>query len=444
MTPSATTSGSQPAPESFGEALSRQFSTSEGLRHAPLEVLKGAGKGALNTTLNLGGLLTNWAVSPQQKEKADATQARLTKPAAGLQQLGYGGEQAAEFLAPGGLEDEAVEKAGALGKATPWIGRFAKPAARIGAGALSTGAVEKLHGGSFKQGAEMGAAGTGVGEMAKAVAPGLAESALGITRRQRGFGRTPGEAVLNDIKWKVSPGEISNAASGKISELTADLEHRAAQAGYLGRQASTAPALRVIDDEMAKARARNAEGYYRQLEAMRNRLTTHFDTGQPIPQQVSPTEILDLKRGVDDLEKSWNPDQRGVGKGTVRRVHRALDDELDRTVPKAKEINQRISSLIPARARAASEERGPGLGQRVSHRMAAHTGAMAGSLAGGLGGYQKGGAPGAAAGAVLGAVLPEVATSSPVEMFLARAANRAGRPIARTLTGLAADQSQRR
>ena len=404
-----------------------EFSGEENLTRAPFDVLAGAGKGALNTVENAGKLLTNWAMTPAQKAEADAEQEKLTTPSNAMQKLGFGGEQAAEYLLPMGAEEKLASAAGRI----PTIGRFAEPAGRIAAGALSTGGIEKLHGGSFTTGAELGAGFGAAGELGRAVAPSIAESALGITRRQRGFGKTPGQAVLDDVQG-IRPETIARNAGQRIGQLTGELESATASSPRLAR---TIPAIQIIDDEMAKAARQNNRGFYDQLQDIRNQLTTDFRTGQRIPSITSPQQILDLKRGIQSLEKSWNPGQQGMARGAVRKASRALDTELDATVPEAKGINQRISSLIEAKKGAANESRGAGVTQRAVHRMAAHTGALAGSVAGGYGGYREGGIPGAVAGATAGMVIPEIIVSPTTQMLFARglrsgAIPRLGRSVA--------------
>jgi hypothetical protein len=410
-----------------------EFLGEQNLARAPLDVLEGAGKGALSTVSNIGALITDPIVRRFAGQKAidtaNAEQERLTQPTNMAQRLGFGGEQAAEFMIPGGAEDEAATWASKI----PRIGRVAEPLARIGGSALSTGAINRLHGGSFGQGAALGGFTGGLGEAARAAAPGIAESALGIGRRQRGFGRTPGEAALSEISG-IRPETVSENAGKKALQLTDELETRAAASTV---PVSTRNALNEIDKEQIKAIKQNNKGYYDQLHAIRQQLTQDMFTGAPLPRQMSASDLLDLKRGIGKLEGGWSPEQRGVARGTVRKVYSALDREIDRAVPGSQSLNQRISSLIPVEKRAESESRGAGLGQRIGGRLAAHTGALASSIAGGYGGYREGGVPGAIAGSTAGLVLPELVISPETEMLFARGL-RSGRGLGRMTRGLAA------
>ena len=277
------------------------------------DVAKGAGKGALSTLTNIGHLaVPDWLVGPERAATAKETERKFMTPEGTAQKIGYGGEQAAEFLIPGPAE----EKAGALAaEHLPQLGKFAAPAARIGAGAVSTGGINALHGGSFKEGAETGALFGAGGEAARAVAPSLMESALGVTKRMRGFGRTPGEAALEETRG-FTPGSVGKSAGEGAFSLTQELETRAAQSQA---PTSTARAQQVVQDEMGKAVRQNSASYHGQLKGILDQLTTDFSTGSPLPAQMPASRILDLKRGIGNLEKSWSPEQQGIARGQFAR-----------------------------------------------------------------------------------------------------------------------------
>jgi hypothetical protein len=377
----------------------------------------GAAKGLGHTLTGLSPLLNKIPYIGETLAPTSGINAweKMTAPEGAAQKTGYYGEQLGEFLAPGPAEEKGAAE---LAEHIPQFGRFAAPASRIAANALSTGAVNKLQGGSFGGGVATGGAFGALGEGGRALAPSLAESALGITKKMRGFGKTPGEAALNEITG-IRPGTMAGQAQEKLLDLTRQLETAVANSNV---PASTSPALRVIDDEIQKAASQNSKTRYEMLQALRDHLTKEFTTGQTIPSQVAPSKILDLKRGIGDLDSSWNPDVRSGMRPVIRKVYNALDKELDRTVPEADKLNQRISSLIPVAQQAESAERGAGMGQRVAHRLAAHTGALAGTGIGSYLGYERGGTPGALIGGGLGLAIPEVLASPSTEMLAARAA----------------------
>jgi hypothetical protein len=255
----------------------------------------------------------------------------------------------------------------------------------------------------------------GVGKGLAKAAPKLAENALGITSKMRGFGRTPGTAVLEETKG-VRPETIAESGRARINQLTPQVEQAAARVTQ--PVADLQPARDLIYNHGAQAVQQNAQGVFNQLRPMEESLRTRFATGAPIPRMVTPSELLDLKRGFGQEHASWNPDLHDAVNSTGKRAYGALDQELDRTVPEAAGLNQRISSLIPAVQRAETTSRLADTGQRLLHRVAAHTG----SLASGIAGFHYGGVP----GGIAAFVAPELISSPTAQMIAARTANAAG------------------
>ena len=135
--------------------------------------------------------------------------------------------------------------------------------------------------------------------------------------------------------------------------------------------------------------------------------------GNPeIPENVTPSRLLDLKRGFGQEHASFNPDIHEAVNSTGKRAYGALDSELDRTVPEAAGLNQRMSSLIPAIQRAEATARQADLPQRIAQRVGARTGALTGMVAG----AHFGGVP----GALLGLIGPELAADPAAQMIAAR------------------------
>jgi hypothetical protein len=174
---------------------------------------------------------------------------------------------------------------------------------------------------------------------------------------------------------------------------------------------------------MGRAGAQNAEGLFGQLGRMNDFLGSRFATGEPIPENVTPRDLLNLKRGFSEEHLRWNPETHDAALSAGRRAYGALDSELDRTVPQAADINQRISSLIPVAQRGESISRNAPLMQRVAGRFAARTGALTGAGLGGYAGYREGGVPGAIAGGLAGAIVPEIVADPAGQMVTARTLN---------------------
>lgn len=415
-------------PSAAADSVTSQSSPEEGplgkAAHAYLNYGKGIWKGAGNTIGGISSLINKIPVVGETlapREGIDAFH-ELTRPEGTAQNVGYYGEQVGETLIPGLGEEGAGEKALTL---APKLGKLAPAIGRIGYNALTLGALNKLQGGEFGSGAALGAGGSLLGEAGKAVAPSLAETALGISKKYRGFGKTPGIAVLEETGNAVRPESVAQKARQESQKLTGELEKRAKVASLVvltgkAAPASTQPALDLIDEEMQKAGEQGAENYYTELGKLRNQLTNDFRTGNTRGTQMTPSQILNLKRGVSKLEKSWSPETAGVMRGMVRKVYGALDSEVDRTVPGAQQLNQRISSLIPVAERAESIDRGAGMTQRVAHRLQAHTGALTSAAAGGILGYREGGIRDALMGGTAGLLGPELIASPTAEMTAAK------------------------
>ena len=164
-------------------------------------------------------------------------------------------------------------------------------------------------------------------------------------------------------------------------------------------------------------------------------MATHLGetmSGEQIPENITPRQLLDLKRGFgNEFIHRWNPETMTGVKGTAAQTYHAMGQEFNRTVPEAQELNSRISNLIPVAKRAASEELNAPTIQRAANRFAAHTGALTGAGVGGAVGYKEGGVPGAIAGGLTGVVAPELIASPEGQLATARLLNKATslRPI---------------
>jgi hypothetical protein len=386
-------------------------------------ILRGIAEGAANTT---GGLLSTTAraihhipvigetLAPEVGIRAiEARTAERSKPANTAEAIGKGAEQGAEFLIPGGAE----EKMGILaGKALPGAAKLAVPIARAATSALTTGALNKVQGGDFGTGATVGGVGGILGEAGRAVAPKIAESAIRIPAKEKGFDRAIGESVLENTRG-IRPATIAKQAGEKSRALTGTLE---ANAKAATGQASMTPAISVIDDEIAKATKRNSGTVIGQLNSLKDQLTKRVGTGAPIPANVSAEEILNLKRGINDLISSWTSEQKAGIRPVIKRVYSALDKELDRVVPASEGLNRQISSLIPASKAAAKTANAPGIIRSIMRPTGVAT---ARTLIGAGAGYRHGGADEAVLGGLLGMLGPEIAFSPEGQMLGARLAN---------------------
>lgn len=197
------------------------------------------------------------------------------------------------------------------------------------------------------------------------------------------------------------------------------------------RIASLAPARGVVDEAMGGAARQNAEGAFGQLEGMGNFLNRNFLSGEAIPSNVTPRQLLDLRRGFNEEFGQWNPERKDATITTGRRAYSALSNELHNTLPDIAPLDARISNLIPVKNRAQVKALGDDNTARVLSRIARPTGALAGLGTGAYVGGKEGGTAGAIEGGLLGLVLPELMSSPTGQMVTARTLNRAGalRPL---------------
>lgn len=399
------------------------------------EVGKGAVKGALHTMAEAGkyGPTGTYAPAinlslpngPSPANPANPDD-KYTTPTNTPQKLGYTGEQIGEYFFPVGAEEH--------------LGQLTKPLLRIGESATEGALRNKLQGGDLSTGAIAGAGAGATGEAFRAAASGLAESALGITKRMRGYGKTPGAAVLEEING-VRPSTIFENATGKTNALRNEIDSMAANSPA---RISTLPAIGEIDNAIAKASAENNAAGVKQLQQVRDALTTDINSGLPLATNQSATKALNLKRGLrNQFITNWNPETMSGTRAVAARASHALDTGLDQSLgPGFASANQRISSLIPVAERAESLERGAGTGQRVANRMLAHTGALTGAAAGSAFGYEHGGLKGGIVGGLAGLVAPELIASPTSQMLAARAINSPALPRLLLGTGSQLDRKK--
>jgi hypothetical protein len=271
----------------------------------------------------------------------------------------------------------------------------------------------------------------GTGDAASAVlkkaAPSMAESALNVTERMRGRGRTIGKAALDETSG-VRPKTIKAQATSRLGELTGQMEDAVHQATQQGAVGSTLPAHQALNDAI-DSMPRNAHSLRAKVMDLGSLLDLRPPGSiGPVPTDFTPDELLEIKRGIGKEIGSWPPEWQKMPdvKSVQSKLYGALDGELDRLVPGNQQSNQTISSLIPVKQQATRLSDAASTSQRIAHRVAAHTGALAGTGIGGYMGYREGGPRGAAIGAAAGLALPELLASPTAQMTGARLTNAAG------------------
>jgi hypothetical protein len=298
------------------------------------------------------------------------------------------------------------------------------------------------------QGAILQGGGEGAGALLKRAAPSMAESALNVTERMRGRGRTIGQSALDETTG-VRPATIRAQAGDQLGRLTSQMENSVHQATSQGAMGSTAPAQQALNDTFDSL-PRNARALRAKVLGLGDLLDLRPQGSiGPVTTAYTPDELLEMKRGIGKEIQSWPPEWQKMPevKGVQTRLYGALDNELDRLVPGNADMNQRISSLIPVQKQATRLGDQAPLGQRLAHRAAAHTGALAGTGIGGYLGSQEGNTPAerrknALLGAAAGFVLPELATTPTAQMTMARGMNAAPQGISAMLPFLRVLASQ--
>ena len=386
------------------------------------EGMKGALKGIGSTANAIGHIVyPDWLAKHLTGAPSEEQQQSYFKPANTAQRVGKGVEQAAEFLLPAGAEEEAARL---LPKATQGVGR-------IGLSALSSGAINKAQGGGFGTGAAMGAGGAALGQGIRAAAPALAETALKVRGNQRLFGRTVGDAILNDTSG-IRPERVARTAKGTIDKLEPELNAADIASASRGERGSLAPARESVGGKIAGLKANRATETAGHLKPVSDFLTRDKVTGLPLSENQAAPGLRAMKRGLNtDFIGNWSPTQPPAQKGAAREAYGLLNQELHRISPETAALDQRISSLIPVSQQGERVASEAPFVQRAIGRIARPTGGLAPAITGGYIGSREGGIRGGVVGGLLGLTLPELVASPEGQLALARAMSHASslRPL---------------
>lgn len=399
------------------------------------EGITGAGKGAAHTIRGIGNLETKLpgvkSLLPADVQDFLGPEGEaLTTPHGTAQGIGHGAEQIGEFLLPGGAEEKGAAK---LAELAPKLGKYAQPLAKVLTSGLSAGTVNAAQGGSPVTGALMGAGGQVLGQGLKAAAPALAETALKVRGNQRLFGRTVGDAILNDTGSAVRPENIGKNAEATIARLSPQLDAADQASATAGKRGTLLPARTAIADTIQGHAGNRAMKTAGGIQPVADFLRTDQLTGLPLAEQQAAPGLRSLKRGLnEDFIHNWTSDQPPAQKATARQAYGLINQQLHGIAPETEALDQRISSLFPVQLQGQRVASGAPLVQRLAGRVGAHTGALAGAGIGGTLGYREGGGvKGAIAGGLTGLVAPELIASPEGQMIMARTLNKANalRPL---------------
>jgi hypothetical protein len=377
----------------------------------------GAGKGLMSTATAPAA----FAAKHLQGKIAGINPSRIAEretaitPTNTAQSLGKGAEQAGEFMLPGGAEEK-------LASLAP---KALKPVAKLGASALGSGTVNALQGGSFGTGAALGAGGSAVGQGIKAAAPAIAEGALKVRGNQRLFGRTVGDAILNDTSG-VRPETIGKSAGATMARLSPQLDAADQASASAGKTGTLMPARAAVDKTIAGHQGNRAMQTAASIQPVSDFLRRDQLTQLPLAASQPAPALRALKRGLnEDFIHNWSLDKPPAQRGAARQAYGNINEQLHSISPETKDIDQRISSLVPVKLQGERVASGAPLLQRVGNRVMAHTGAATMGALGAVEGRREGGTPGMIAGGLTGLVAPELAASPEGQMILARTLNKA-------------------
>lgn len=166
---------------------------------------------------------------------------------------------------------------------------------------------------------------------------------------------------------------------------------------------SLAPARAKAAGYVQKATSQNEPKFIKGTKKMARQLTENFETGESIPENVTPRQALDLKRGVGNAVSAakWRPGYHDPFSGAQKSVYGELNNAFENAVPAAVPLNRRISALIPATQPAKhtfGHVWGPGAGAMIGGFYGARPGIREGEPGNALMGGAQGALEGAAAG----------------------------------------------
>lgn len=277
------------------------------------------------------------------------------------------------------------------------------------------------------------------------MAPAFAESAMGVTGNDKMYGRTLGRAMLDDTRG-IRPETVERTARETIAKLKPEVEKIAIDAGNAGRTGSMLPARDVVSKKIGSHITNSAVKSADELKDVNGFLRTDAVSGKAIPDDISPIQLLRYKRGLDaDYIGNWNPMKGSKNElSTARDAYGKLAEEFHAAAPGTKELDQRMSSLIPVAERADRMSRTPGMLESTLHRFRTPTGALVGAGAGATEGYREHGVGGAVTGAALGAIAPSVIGNPATQMLFARSANQFFPNLVRPLVAGGINQATRK
>lgn len=364
------------------------------------EALGGVEEGAAKTVVGLGNLA------------AAAAEKILGKPAGSLQatgefpaqptMAGKAGELA-ENVGEYATGDEALKGIAKIATLPePILALLEKypKASKIAAGMMQgatiggaqgavKGAAEGQAEAGAKAGAEGGAIGGGVAEAIPAAAEAVQESKLGRAAVNRSMGvlprevkyASPASAIDREGIWQMNAGDwnkllearragatpeaAAQAAGGRFAAVYNKINEYMPQLDQMLQQSpAKIPVSEVIDkplqDELGRIidqtamtkpqQTRFLNGMAQLEKAWKDNLQSKYGD---LDEGLTPAQVNEFKQDVGDAMSIWGKDLRNTPDDNVQRayltVYEAAKSAVNKAVPEAQELNNRVSDLLAAR-----------------------------------------------------------------------------------------------
>lgn len=283
------------------------------------------------------------------------------KPKTNAEKAGFVTEQVAEFFIPGAAAPKAATKVSKIGNI----------AARTGREVINAGVVTSAQGGSVKDvvtSAGITAAVPIVGKvadivtkparkvLAERIAPGLLNKyILRPVARDFHFGKDPGLGVAKEGLTANTREGLLKAVVNKKKVIGQEIDTLLTRPGVATKKIDVTPALRELDDDIAKAAESGEELLYNRLVKIREGITGKFQMVEGRAVKVadrslimSPLDAAKLKRRIGNTTK-WTGQAFDNEANQARvNVYRAINSLIDDAAPGSKALNSRYANLLTA------------------------------------------------------------------------------------------------
>lgn len=185
-------------------------------------------------------------------------------------------------------------------------------------------------------------------DLAKEHATRAARVALGVGPEDMHHGATPDQAILHELEGGLvtrSEGrflkKITASKAAEFEALKKDLGSPAHQTNYADPMQSINPVLEDID-------SRTMPGDKTKIAEFRALVTNKVRDLSSGDMQLNPSQLVDLKRWLDDMVGEFKDDPTSTTKNIAQKAYGAIRQQLNTIAPEVTVRSQRIQSLINA------------------------------------------------------------------------------------------------